>query len=165
MKHSLINITPLFRIGSVQEKVYTEIIAGQTFDQIMKKLKTRRLALCNVLFVIKKKTGIRCRSNEELFRRILAGETKKADPSGAEELKGEAKKLGIILSDSPSLSSTDADLVKDMDDIDIAYNILQNKILKCGAMFGMSTIVKRIVSQAVGEIKILVQVAHGDKKE
>ncbi len=57
---------------------------------------------------------------------------------------------------TPPLSHTDSDMIKDMDDIDLAYNILQNKIQKCGRTNGRADIVRRVIGYAVGEIKILI---------
>jgi len=144
-------IKPMFRVGSIQKKVYDEILAGQTFDQILKKLNSNYPALSNVLVIIKKKMGIKCRGHEELFKWII-------DEAGKipafEEVVG-APTSGIDI--HRALSPTDQEVAKDLDDVDLAAKILQNKIGKCGRANGRAEIVRRVMDHAVSEIKILIR--------
>jgi len=150
---------PMFRAGSVQEKVFKAIIAGQSFDQILKKLKTNIPALVNVLVIIKKKTGIKCRGHEELFKLII--ERGKTTPA-FEDVVG-APTTGI--DNYRALSPADKEIAKDNDDVDLAANILRNKIMKCGRANGRAEIVRRVVDHAISEIKMLISAEASNAKK
>ena len=154
---------PLFRHNSIQEKVVNEIAAGRSTAEIMGKLKITKKILDATTWVIKRKLKIKVRDHVEAFKEIGKKYRPVDVPPLDDRRSPDEPAGGSTMTPPPPL--TDSDLVKDMDDIDLAANILTNKIQKCGRLFGLSEVVKRVLGHAISEVKILVQVAHKNGKE
>jgi DNA-binding CsgD family transcriptional regulator len=147
--------------NKMQFKVLKFLARGWPFKKIAKHLKISEPVVSYHWLNIKKKFGVKDR--EELLAQITeAGDVKKfleSRTSVTKEPPAFEAVVGAPTTDIDkyrSLPKENAEIAKDIDDVDMASTILRNKILKCGRANGRAEIVRRVIDHAVAEIKMLV---------